>query len=96
MQAYQSAEIGSRQFKLRLVELVARAVHQIAVLLFQREPKLHDGDIDAVVWWKDPEPLVTVDGRQHPFPQMEPRPTLFFHVDYMDYDQYPDGLADMA
>jgi len=21
---------------------------------------------------------------------------LFYHVQYMDYDQYPDGFADMA
>ncbi len=97
MQAYQNAEIGSLQFKMRLIELVARSIHQIAVFLFQQEPKLHAGDIDSVVSWKEEERWILLEGnrRIHHQPS-EPRPTLFFHVAYMDYDQYPDGLSDMA
>ncbi len=97
MQAYQNAEIGSLQFKIRLIELVARSIHQIAVFLFQREPKLHAGDIHSVVSWKAEEEWYMVNGKRRVyFTPAEPRPTLFFHVDYMDYEQYPDGLADMA
>lgn len=98
MQSYQDASFGSRDFKYRLVELVAVAVHQIAVLLFQLQPKLHTGDIDSVVSWKEEARWVTLEGGRRIFeePLFEPRPTLFFHVDYMDYDQYPDGLGDVA
>ncbi len=97
MQAYQNAETGSLQFKNRLIELVARSIHQIAVFLFQREPKLHAGDIDSVVSWKEEEQWFMVNGRRRVYlTPWEPWPTLFFHVDYIDYEQYPDGLADMA
>jgi hypothetical protein len=98
MQAYQSSEVGSLEFKMRLIELVAISIHQIAVLLFQLEPKLHAGDIDSVVSWKEEPRWVTFEGgrRIYEEPLFEPRPTMFFHVDYMDYDQYPNGLADVA
>ena len=97
MQAYQNAEAGSLQFKIRLIELVARSIHQIAVFLFQREPKLHVGDIDSVVSWKDEEQWYTINGKRRVyFTPKEPRPTLFFHADYMAFEQYPHGLADMA
>jgi hypothetical protein len=65
MQAYQNASIGSLEFSYRLVELVAVAIHQIAVLLFQLQPKLHNGDIDAVVSWKKEAKWITLEhGRQ--------------------------------
>lgn len=98
MQAYQSSESGSREFNMRLVELVAVAIHQIAVLLFNLQPKLHDGDIDSVVSWKRESRWVTHEGGRRIFEESiwEPGPTLFFHVNYMDYDQYPNGVADIA
>ncbi|KAK3898595.1 hypothetical protein C8A05DRAFT_47130 [Staphylotrichum tortipilum] len=75
LQAYQDAA------------LVAVSIHQIAVLLFQLEPKL-----------STPEEArrATLEGGRRIYRErrFEPRPTLFFHVDYMDYDQYPNGLAD--
>lgn len=98
MQAYQDADIGSLEFKYRLVELVAVAIHQIAVLLFQLQPKLHNGDIESVVAWKKEARWVTLEGGRRIFeePLFEPGPTLFFHIEYMDYDQYPNGVADIA
>ncbi len=97
LQAYQDAEIESQPFKLRLIELVAVSTHQIAVLLFQLQPKLHAGDVDAVVSWKEEARWVELEGGRRIYREpLKPRPTLFFHVDYMDYDQYPSGLADVA
>lgn len=98
LQAYQSSEVGSREFKMRLLELVALAIHQIGVLLFNLQPKLHNGDIDAVLKWKpEDEWERNVYGtlrRTMTYP--DPRPTFFFHCHYVDYDQYPNGLADGA
>ncbi|CCT68013.1 uncharacterized protein FFUJ_06767 [Fusarium fujikuroi IMI 58289] len=93
IEKYQHAEIGSRAFKTRLVELVAVALHEIAVLLFQLDFQLHRGgkaDIDYVTNWRIPasvlEGLVDVP----------PRPTLFSHHAYLDADIYPNGVADIV
>lgn len=98
MQRYQGAALGSREFKMRLVELVAAAIHQIAILLFQSDDKVHSKeDIHAVVSWrKEPEWLLFTHRtrvlREYP----DPEPTLFYHVKYLDHHQYPHGLADVA
>jgi hypothetical protein len=97
MQAYQNAELGSRQFKIRLVELAAASIHQIAIALFLFQPKLHQGDIESVVRWKEKRKWVELDGRGWwGEPLFDPRPTLFFHHAYIEPDQYPHGLADVA
>ncbi|KAK4457230.1 hypothetical protein QBC42DRAFT_213158 [Cladorrhinum samala] len=99
MQAFQNAEPGSREFKMRLVELVAIAVHHAAVLLHQLKPKLHtDAEIHSITWWR-PEPrweAVGTKGRKVLVPTTDPKPTWFFHPFYMDHEQYPHGLADVA
>ena len=70
--------------------MVAVAIHQIAVLLFKLDTSLHKEDgitswapakDDTVFWAFFP------DG---------PPPTLFKHDWYGDYDQYPDGVADIV
>nr|RBQ99044.1 hypothetical protein FVER53263_03367 [Fusarium verticillioides] len=93
IEKYQHAEVGSRAFKTRLVELVAVALHEIAVLLFQLDFQLHKGgkaDIDYVTNWRIPaselEGLVDVP----------PRPTLFSHHAYLDADIYPNGVTDIV
>lgn len=75
------------------MELVAVALHEIAVLLFQLDFQLHKGgkaDIDYVTNWRIPpselEGLVDVP----------PRPTLFSHHAYLDADIYPNGVADIV
>lgn len=98
MQAYQNAAPGSREFTMRLVELVVTSLHQMAVLIFQSETKLHTkDDINAVISWKKEAKWVVDEGGRRMFEApLEPHPTLFYHIDYMDYDQYPHGLADVA
>jgi hypothetical protein len=97
MQSYQDSAVGSREFKLRLVELVATSIHQLAVLLFQSDDKLHNREhINSVVSWKR-EPRWVGEGRRRVLEEvLEPRPTLFYHVDYMDHEQYPGDMADVA
>lgn len=79
---------------MRLLELTAVALHQIAVHLFQLNANLHNPattqgfDINSVVTWQ-PEPdefLVNV----------EPWPTLFAHRYFTAHEQYPNGVADMV
>ncbi|KAK4041494.1 hypothetical protein C8A01DRAFT_14737 [Parachaetomium inaequale] len=98
MQRYQDATPGSREFKMRLVELVAAAIHQIAILLFQSDDKLHSKeDIDDVVSWKKESEWVVFSPRHRVLQEYpDPRPTLFYHAAYVDYQQYPHGLADVA
>lgn len=88
----------TNDFKLRLMELVAVSIHQIAVHLFKSLPNLHRGDVDSVVSWEKP-PTIDVDRFGNvsvdKFPY-DPRPTLFFHSAYDNHEHYPEGIADMA
>ncbi|KAK3934657.1 hypothetical protein QBC46DRAFT_426217, partial [Diplogelasinospora grovesii] len=84
--AYQAATPGSRAFKTRLIELVARAVHQIAVWLFKQEPMRYKDDC-LMSWRPDKDALEWSYRRGFP-------PTFFRHPWYIDYDQYPEGVAD--
>lgn len=83
---------------MRLVELVAVAIHSIAVTLFKLEPKSHTPEhIDFVTKWDRPAGWNDSFGRKmwvEPF--FPPRPTHFFHCEYLDFDLYPNGLADVA
>ncbi|KPM38672.1 hypothetical protein AK830_g7870 [Neonectria ditissima] len=86
VEAYNHAEPGSKPFNLRLVELVAVSLHQIGVTLFKLDLRLHNGDIESITNWRMPlsDGMIAVPAR----------PTLFNHPAYMDYDIYPEGLAD--
>ncbi|KAF5685797.1 hypothetical protein FCIRC_3286 [Fusarium circinatum] len=88
--AYQAASPGSRSFNIRLIEIIAVAVHQVAVILFSLEEGLHKND--GVIEWAPPKSDKTwwahcPDG---------PEPTMFFHPWYLSHDRYPNGVADMA
>lgn len=97
LDAFQAADPSSRAFQLRLVELVAVAVHRIAVFLYKEDMRLHDRHIT--------DPKHSVDQStswQHPGPpeetgimrQVHPCSTLFIHPQYTADPLYPDGLAD--
>ncbi|KAK7964464.1 hypothetical protein PG988_011438 [Apiospora saccharicola] len=87
---FQAAAPGSRAFNIRLIELVAVALHQIAVVIYQRDESIHKND--GVHDWKPPDSDERY-WRNHPD---GPSPTLFHHPWYVDHDQYPSGAADMA
>jgi hypothetical protein len=72
---------------MQLIELAALAVHEIAVQLFQMEPAFHLED--EIAPWKPPNGHLSADIE-------EQWPTLFRHTWYLNYQQYPHGLADVA
>ncbi|KAL2754229.1 hypothetical protein ACRALDRAFT_1063132 [Sodiomyces alcalophilus JCM 7366] len=85
--AYQRTVFGSKAFQLRLLELLARACHQIAVYLFQvGERNHHHGEHER---WRD-EPR-----EKNPWDWYRP-PIAFSHGSYNAFDQYPNGIADVA
>ena len=90
--------MGSRDFNMRLIEMVAVSVHQIAVALFDLVPKAHTSEyIKFVTEWQRPSGWVEEFGRRTwEEPMFPPRPTHFFHCGYLDFDLYPNGLADVA
>ncbi|CAM1503617.1 Fc.00g012080.m01.CDS01 [Cosmosporella sp. VM-42] len=87
---YQTAAVGSRAFRTRLVEMVAVAVHQIAVQLFQLKISKNSHSEDELSCWKAPKE----DRRWWALFPSGTAPTLFRHSWYCDYDQYPDRVAD--
>jgi hypothetical protein len=75
------------------------AVHQIAVLLYKQNIRLHDqhitnprDSVDQLTWWWRPAKPHR-DPRIPPFVQPEPWPTLFTHPQYSSYPEFPAGLA---
>ena len=70
--------------------MVAVATHQVAVYLYKLALNL-GGHQDWATW--------EVPGDDTVFYQYYPDgklPSMFFHKQYMDYDQYPDGVADIV
>ncbi|OAA57648.1 hypothetical protein SPI_07307 [Niveomyces insectorum RCEF 264] len=89
---FQAAGPGSRAFQTRLVELVARVLHAVAVWLYQTHSPLRPKD-DRLLAWRpeqaeDAERLLKYSYRNG-YP-----PTFFIHPWYKAYDQYPNGVAD--
>lgn len=88
--AYQAAAPGSRAFNTRLIEIIAVAVHQIAVILFKLDVGQHKND--GVTDWAPPK-SDTLYWRYFPD---GPLPTLLIHPWYINYNQYPEGAADLV
>ncbi|KAK7425072.1 hypothetical protein QQZ08_008348 [Neonectria magnoliae] len=93
LNAYQLSSPSSPSFNLRLIELTASAIHQIAVLLMQLNLRLHDPatteglDVDHVTAWERP---------LDQWARVVPYPTLFSQSHFIGHAQYPDGVADIA
>ncbi|KAK8103117.1 hypothetical protein PG984_016263 [Apiospora sp. TS-2023a] len=95
LQSYQDSAPGSRGFHVRLLELVAVALHQVGVRLFQKGDKIHDrhhppksgNNISSVTLW-EPTPK--------PYYRFEVQPTMFAHPAFVAHDLYPHGIADMV
>ncbi|KAK0739909.1 hypothetical protein B0T21DRAFT_150439 [Apiosordaria backusii] len=85
--AYTQSAPGSKIFNTRLIELVAVALNEIGVILFQMDIRLHQGQgdlsIEAITNWKED-------------PDDETLPTMFHHPYYLHSDIYPLGAANMA
>ncbi|KAK3377450.1 hypothetical protein B0H63DRAFT_218904 [Podospora didyma] len=90
--AYHAASPGSRAFKTRFIEIIAVAIHQIAVLLFKQDTSRHkDGGI--VSWIPPEEPDHDWWFTLHPD---GPLPSLFAHSWFTNFAHYPEGVADMV
>ncbi|KAK3897179.1 hypothetical protein C8A05DRAFT_20003 [Staphylotrichum tortipilum] len=92
LRAYQwTHPCAGRSFESRLIELVARAVHELAVVLFQRRLRIHDSV------WADRDPMYKIDAVKELHPVTgKPYPTPFCHLEYGNVEQYPDGIADVV
>ena len=97
IQAYQDTTLGTAAFKLRLLELVVIACHDIAVYLYQLDDgahkhaeweKWHTEKLDALAK-EDPE-----ESRVHRSEYGPPTP--FWRSFYRYYIKYPNGLADVV
>lgn len=94
LQAYQSTVLGSKAWKLRLLELCAIACHDIAVYLYQ----LDDGVHKQAEWadWRD-EKLASLaeDAPVRERNKCGP-PTPFYANGYLKPDRFYNGLADVV
>jgi hypothetical protein len=95
VRAFRETRIGSVGFKVRLIEIVAVAIHQLGVSAFKADYTLHQGDdLDSITnhvnprWPTDPPPRWLY---YHP-----PAATLFYHCWYRAGDIYPEGVADVV
>ncbi|KAM0270845.1 hypothetical protein ACHAQH_009309 [Verticillium albo-atrum] len=86
--AFQDADLGSKQFHLRLLELVAASCHQIAVYLYNLTGRNHH-HAEHDKWRERP-----VDP-EDPYSVYRP-PIAFTHGPYEASEQHPHGLADVA
>lgn len=87
---YHAASPGSAAFKTRLIEMVAVATHQIAAYLYKLDLNL--GRHQDWATWEVPR-SDKVFYQYYPDGKL---PSMFFHKQYLDYDQYPDGVADIV
>ncbi|KAK2602853.1 hypothetical protein N8I77_009358 [Diaporthe amygdali] len=99
---FSRASPGSRAFKTRLIEIMARSLHQVAVILYNNNPDLStstSSSVKDVHTWEPPKDAGDLDGRWEVWWQFNPHgppPTLFRHLWYIDVENYPEGAADMA
>ncbi|KAG5915006.1 hypothetical protein E4U42_000187 [Claviceps africana] len=98
IRAFESCPPDTREFDLRLLELIAEAVHAMAVILFNLEEKSHTGDIQSVLDYRAPPKTIEIESGftvtcQSKLPLY---PTMFTFPCYNWPEQYPNGLADVA
>lgn len=97
LEQFQATDPSSDQFNLRLIETTAVAIHEIAVLASEYKPKSHDEDeIRSVTLWKTPPIVIGGSDYHEILPHLPPHPTLFFHYQYLNHENFPAGLADAA
>lgn len=102
-QSFQNTATGTREFHLRLIEMLAISLHKIAAQLFSYTNK------PPYKCPRPQEPYVclftppTIPGFSDPPEPMEtpelipsPHPTFLLHMDYRFYEQYPMGISDMV
>jgi hypothetical protein len=90
LDAIQKTELGSRQFYLRLLELLAASCHHIAVYLYELSESGSNRHRDEYERWR-----TRPANPNHIFDHYRPR-IPFVYGPYTASHQYPHGLADVA
>ncbi|GJN67637.1 hypothetical protein PLICBS_001665 [Purpureocillium lilacinum] len=94
LQGYQDASPQSRDFHLRLVELVAISIHQVAVRSFEMDEGRHREEY--LQWWESwRERYRHAEGIEQWHAVAFP-PVPFYHTQYQCFDKYPKGKAYMV
>lgn len=96
MQAFEHSEPGTDAFLFRLLELLSRSIHCIAVSIDVTATKSHAGDIEAATTYHQPPMMVPVGRNMRAYPLPPPHGSLFFHRKYKNHEHYTFGRADMA
>lgn len=84
------------------MEILARSVHQVAVILYNNNPDLStsaSSSLKDIHTWEPPKDESDPDGHWALWWQFNPHgppPTLFRHTWYINPENYPEGAADMA
>ncbi|KAK5662340.1 hypothetical protein OQA88_8249 [Cercophora sp. LCS_1] len=89
LSAFQRSPVGTQRFELRLMEILAVACHNIAVYLWNLDDGIHKHQVYED--WRD-KPGQELLGRLIVYRGHTP----FYHNNYQDFDQYPNGLADLV
>ncbi|KAK3292398.1 uncharacterized protein B0H64DRAFT_329123 [Chaetomium fimeti] len=89
LHSYATAAADSLAFETRLIEIIAVALHQLAVILYNL------GDLGVHDEWKSWRPPNRYVGSDY-WPDPEPFATLFFVYEFEEHLQYPEGIADMV
>ncbi|KAL2285262.1 hypothetical protein FJTKL_08222 [Diaporthe vaccinii] len=99
----QAASPGSRAFKTRLMEVLARSVHQVAVILYNSNPDLSSSassSLKDIHTWEPPKGASDHDGRWALWWNFTPtghHPLCCgTRGNYINPENFPEGAADMA
>ncbi|KAF4468892.1 hypothetical protein FALBO_4208 [Fusarium albosuccineum] len=94
--SFQNTTPGTKDFHLRLIELVVVACHQIAAYLFDLDEGAHKHKLYHD-WLQEQLMTSVLRNKQgtHVSGYYLP-PAAFFHPNYVYPEQYPRGLADVA
>ncbi|KAM0417276.1 hypothetical protein ACHAPT_012717 [Fusarium lateritium] len=96
LRAFQETVPGSKDFNLRLIELVVVACHQIAAYLFELDDGAHKREVyeDWAQQQLMESALQSRPGKAEGMYSIPP--AAFFHMSYVFPEQYPRGVADVV
>lgn len=85
---FQGARPGTKEHILALIELLARSCHEIAARIFQLDEGVHKHALYEA--WRDAQDEDLLK------PGCKRPPCTFSNTEYQFYEQYPNGIADVA
>ncbi|KAG8350465.1 hypothetical protein FVEN_g11422 [Fusarium venenatum] len=89
--SFQDANMGSKEYNIRLVELTLVACHQIVAYFFNLDDRAHNHQLyQNWAQQRRMEQTLTLEVRD-----IIP-PSAFLHTSYTYFHQYPQGLADVV